>query len=42
MMKKIEDLKDFVLLEEKSIKKEKTKGAIKKAKSKTQRKEDIA
>ena len=42
MTKKINELGNFVLSEEKSINKEKSKGAIKKAKTKTQRKEIIS
>ena len=38
MVNKILDLKDFVLLEEKNIDKEKRKGAIKKLKTKTLKK----
>ena len=37
MVEKIEDLENFVLLEEENIKKKKTEGVIKKSKTKTQR-----
>ena len=37
MIDKIEELKSFILLEEKSIKEEKTKGAIKKTKTQKQK-----
>ena len=40
MIKKTEELRNFVLLEEEKIKKEKNRGAIKKAKTKTQRKKN--
>ena len=42
MIKKINELGSFVLLEEESIKKEKSRGAIKKAKTKTQTREIIS
>ena len=42
MINKIEEQKKFILLEEKSIDEEKAKGAIKKVKTKTQRKEILA
>ena len=42
MIKKIEELRSFVLLEEEKIKKEKNRGAIKKAKTKTQRKKTLS
>ena len=41
MITEIEDLKNFILSEEKTIKEETTKGVIKKAKTKTQRKEYV-
>ena len=42
MIEKIVELKIFVLLEEKNIDKEKSKGAMRKAKTKTQRKKTIS
>ena len=42
MMKKMNERKDFVLLEEESINKEKRRGVIKKAKTKTQRRKIIS
>ena len=41
MIDRLEELKRFILLEEENIKKEKTKGAIKKTKTKIQRRENI-
>ena len=41
-MKKIEDLKEFVLLKEESIEEEKTEGATKKSKTRTHRKQTFA
>ena len=42
MIEKIVELKIFVLLEEKNIDKEKSKGAMRKAKTRTQRKKTIS
>ena len=41
MIETIEELRTFVLLEEKNINEEKNRGAIKKAKTKTRRKKTI-